>query len=106
MWMRPHASGEFYECIAIYVDDLAIAMEDPEKFTQEILIDKFKFKLKGTGVLAFLAAGPLPAPAAVSRPATIVLRRCGERAAGSGREAPANLGQGTPIMIRGNLKHA
>jgi hypothetical protein len=36
-----------YEYIAVYVDDLAIAMENPKEFTDE-LENKHKFKLKGT----------------------------------------------------------
>jgi hypothetical protein len=36
-----------YEYIAIYVDDLAIAMKNPKEFT-DVLENKHKFKLKGT----------------------------------------------------------
>lgn len=50
IWMRPN--GDVYEYIGVYVDDLAIAMLDPEEFAQ-ILIDKYKFKLKGTGPISF-----------------------------------------------------
>ena len=41
-----------YEYIAVYVDDLAIAMKNPKEFT-EILEKKHKFKLKGTGPISF-----------------------------------------------------
>jgi Reverse transcriptase (RNA-dependent DNA polymerase) len=42
-----------YKYIAVYVDDLAIAMKNPkEKFT-DVLENKHKFKLKGTGPIAF-----------------------------------------------------
>jgi hypothetical protein len=38
--------------VAVYVDDLAIGMKDPEAFLS-ILIDKYKFKLKGSGPISF-----------------------------------------------------
>jgi Reverse transcriptase (RNA-dependent DNA polymerase) len=41
-----------YEYIAVYVDDLAIAMKNPKEFT-DVLENKHKFKLKGTGPIAF-----------------------------------------------------
>jgi hypothetical protein len=41
-----------YEYIAVYVDDLAIAMADPQEFV-DVLEKKHKFKLKGTGTIAF-----------------------------------------------------
>ena len=50
IWMRPN--GDVYEYIAVYVDDLAMAMLRPKEFTQ-LLIDKYKFKLKGTGPISF-----------------------------------------------------
>ena len=50
IWMRPN--GDVYEYIAVYVDDLAIAMLNPEEFVK-VLIDKYKFKLKGTGPISF-----------------------------------------------------
>jgi hypothetical protein len=40
-----------YEYIAIYVDDLAIAMKNPKEF-MDVLENKHKFKLKGTGPIA------------------------------------------------------
>jgi hypothetical protein len=39
--------GSIYEYIAVYIDDLAIAMKNPKEFT-DILENKHKFKLKGT----------------------------------------------------------
>ena len=48
--MRPN--GDVYEYIGVYVDDLAIAMLNPEEFAK-ILTDKHKFKLKGTGPISF-----------------------------------------------------
>jgi Reverse transcriptase (RNA-dependent DNA polymerase) len=41
-----------YEYVAIYVDDLAIAMENPKEF-MDVLENKRKFKLKGTGPITF-----------------------------------------------------
>jgi Reverse transcriptase (RNA-dependent DNA polymerase) len=41
-----------YEYIAVYVDDLAIAMKDPKELT-DILEKQHKFKLKGTGPITF-----------------------------------------------------
>ena len=44
--------GNLYEYIAVYVDDLAIAMNDP-KALMDILEKQHKFKLKGTGPITF-----------------------------------------------------
>jgi hypothetical protein len=41
-----------YKYIAVYVDDLAIAMENPKEFT-DVLENKHKVKLKGTGPITF-----------------------------------------------------
>jgi hypothetical protein len=45
-------SGDKYEYVAVYVDDLAFAVEEPHEFVK-VLEDKYKFKLKGTGPLHF-----------------------------------------------------
>jgi Reverse transcriptase (RNA-dependent DNA polymerase) len=45
-------NGSIYKYIAVYVDDLAIAMKNPIEFT-DILKTKHKFKLKGTGPITF-----------------------------------------------------
>ena len=45
-------NGNIYKYIAVYVDDLAIAMKDPNAFT-EVLKSKYKFHMKGTGPLEF-----------------------------------------------------
>ena len=50
IWIQKN--GDTYEYVAVYVDDLAFAMRDPESFVK-ILTDKYKFKLKGTGELSF-----------------------------------------------------
>ena len=50
IWIRK--SGSIYEYVAVYVDDLALAMKDPGKFVLT-LETKYNFKLKGTGELTF-----------------------------------------------------
>jgi Reverse transcriptase (RNA-dependent DNA polymerase) len=50
IWMRK--KGNLYEYIAVYVDDLAIAINDPKELT-EILEKNNKFKLKRTGPNSF-----------------------------------------------------
>jgi hypothetical protein len=50
VWMR--RNGERYEYIAVYVDDLAMAMVNPKEFIH-LLEEKYKFKFKGTGPIAF-----------------------------------------------------
>jgi hypothetical protein len=44
--------GNLHEYIAVYVDDLAIAMKDPKALI-DILEKQHKFKLKGTGPTSF-----------------------------------------------------
>jgi hypothetical protein len=44
--------GDTWEYVAVYVDDLAFAMKDPQVFVNE-LKEKHKFKLKGTGDISF-----------------------------------------------------
>jgi hypothetical protein len=44
--------GNLYEYIAVYVDDLAIAMKNPKEVI-DILEKQHKFKLKGTGPISF-----------------------------------------------------
>ena len=45
-------SNNSYEYIAVYVDNLAFAMNDLKKFA-DTLIEKFKFKLKRTGPIKY-----------------------------------------------------
>jgi hypothetical protein len=52
VWMRPAPDGSCYEYVAVYVDDLAMAMKDPQSFV-DILMEKYKFKLKGTGPIQY-----------------------------------------------------
>jgi hypothetical protein len=50
IWM--HENNGLYEYIGVYVDDLAIAMRDPQSLI-DILTNKYGFKLKGTGNMSF-----------------------------------------------------
>ena len=50
IWIRE--SQGIYEYVAVYVDDLAIAMANPSEFT-DILLNRYGFKLKGTGHIKF-----------------------------------------------------
>ena len=50
IWMRKRSG--LWEYVAVYVDDLAFAMKDPAEFTK-LLAEKYKYKLKGTGDIAF-----------------------------------------------------
>ena len=50
IWMRE--VNNKYEYIASYVDDLAIASENPQAIIK-LLTEKHKFKLKGTGSIAY-----------------------------------------------------
>jgi hypothetical protein len=50
VWMRKN--GSIYEYIAVYVDDLGLALKQPQDFI-DALQNKYKFKLKGTGPISF-----------------------------------------------------
>ena len=50
IWMREN--GDVYEYVAVYVDDLAFVVKEPQKFV-EALEKKYKFKVKGTGPLEY-----------------------------------------------------
>jgi hypothetical protein len=52
IWIRSSTDGTHYEYVAVYVDDLMIAMRDPQPFV-DILTQRYKFKLKGTGDIAY-----------------------------------------------------
>lgn len=52
IWMRPSQDRSHYEMVAVYVDDLAIGMKDPEAFLK-VLTTKYNFKLKGSGPIEF-----------------------------------------------------
>ena len=46
VWMRD--AGDHWEYLAVYVDDLMAIMKDPDEFFA-VLINKYKYKLKGVG---------------------------------------------------------
>jgi hypothetical protein len=50
IWMR--RVNDHYEYIPTYVDDLAISSKDPKAIT-ETLMNKYNFKLKGTGEIEY-----------------------------------------------------
>lgn len=50
IWMQQN--GKQYEYVAVYVDDLAFAMKEPKKCV-DVLENKYKCKLKGTGILKY-----------------------------------------------------
>ena len=50
VWLRE--MKDKYEYIAIYVDDLLLASDEPHKIIQS-LKDKFKLKIKGDGPLEY-----------------------------------------------------
>ena len=52
IWMRENKQHKVYEYVAVYVDDLAIAMKYCNEFIS-VLQDKYKFKLKGTGTITY-----------------------------------------------------
>ena len=45
-------NGDIYEYVAVYVDDLGIAVKKPQEFIDHLEKD-FHFKLKGTGEIEF-----------------------------------------------------
>ena len=49
IWMRQ--SNGLWEYVAVYVDDLAFVMREPKAFT-DFLMEKYKYKLKGTGSIS------------------------------------------------------
>ena len=51
IWMR--RNGDVCECVAVCVDDLALAMKDPESFLKQLQDKPFSFKLKGSGEIKF-----------------------------------------------------
>ena len=48
----PNASGDLWEYVAVYVDDLAFVVRKPKEFVRE-LENKYKYRLKGTGSILF-----------------------------------------------------
>ena len=52
IWMRSSKDGSHYGYIAVYVDDLAIWMKDPQAIC-DTLKEVYKHKLKGVGPLSY-----------------------------------------------------
>lgn len=50
IWMWP--AGDHYEYVAVYVDDLAFAVDKPQEFV-DVLCEKHNFKLKGTRQISY-----------------------------------------------------
>ena len=50
IWMRK--TDGLWEYVAVYVDNLAFALDDPQKFVNT-LQEKHNFKLKGTGPIKY-----------------------------------------------------
>ena len=52
IWFKLNEEHGVYEYIAVYVDDLAIAAKNPKEIC-DTFTEKFKFKLKGVGPIAY-----------------------------------------------------
>ena len=50
--MKSSKDGSHYEQIVVYVDDLAICMNDPQAFCDTVK-EKYNLKLKGVGPLSY-----------------------------------------------------
>ena len=54
LWMRKSKIGDHYEYLAVYVDDLAFAVDDPKQLIADLKDpNTFNFKLKGSGPITF-----------------------------------------------------
>ena len=51
IWLR--RNGSVHEYIAVYVDDLALAMVDPQSLIDILTKEPYNFKLKGSGPITF-----------------------------------------------------
>jgi hypothetical protein len=51
VWMKQN--GKIWEYVAVYVDDLAIAMKDPKFLISALTSSPYNFKLKGSGPIKF-----------------------------------------------------
>ena len=52
IWMRKNAKLNLYEYIAVYLDDLCIAAQNPKELIS-ILKSKYQLKVKGDGPLTY-----------------------------------------------------
>ncbi len=50
IWLR--CCGSIYEYVTVYVDDLTLALKNHQEFI-DLLMKKYKFKLKGTGPISY-----------------------------------------------------
>ena len=50
--MKSSKDDNHYDYIAVYIDDLAICMKDPQAFC-DTLKEKYKLKLKGVGPISY-----------------------------------------------------
>ena len=57
VWIRD--AGDCYKYIVVYVDDLIVAMKDPESFFSALQTDPHNFKLKGVGPANYHLGGDL-----------------------------------------------
>ena len=53
IYMQKCPTGDHYEYVATYVDDLAIIMKDPQSLIDQLTAAPYNFKLKGSGPLNF-----------------------------------------------------
>ena len=53
IYMRKCLTGDHYEYVATYVDNLAINMKDPQSLIDQLTAAPYNFKLKGSGPLNF-----------------------------------------------------
>ena len=51
--MRKCPTRDVYKCVATYIDDLCIIIEDTEKFLEQLLPALYNFKRKGSGEVNF-----------------------------------------------------
>ena len=56
-WLKRNIELNLYEYIAVYVDDLCIAAQDPKEISN-ILKSKYNLKVKGDGPLTYLLSQP------------------------------------------------
>ena len=56
IWMKLSKDGTHYEYISVYLEDLAICMQDHQDFCYS-LEEKYKLKLKGIGQISYLGCG-------------------------------------------------
>ena len=53
IFIRKSSTRDVYELVGVYVDDLAIIMDNPEEFLTQLQSGPYNFKLKGSGPMNF-----------------------------------------------------